>query len=303
MSNLILHTYDMSPFTQRVLRMLGFKRLEWHWVETPIMLPKPDLTAMTGGYRGTPVLQIGSDIYIDSQLIALELERRHPTPSLFPEGEVGLALAFGRWSDAFFRSGLRAILGLTAHTWPSEFREDRRALFPDIDFATVASEVGHWGEQFRADAALLEAQLKDGRDFLSGARPGLCDANAHPFVAMMRGVLPALAETLFQGFHCMAAWEKRVTALGEGHRVPVGLEVARDAARLGSPGPVRIDAVDAEGFRGGERVSVIPVDSCRGSVSGILAIASSDEIAVDHQWPGVGAVRVHFPRIGYRITL
>ena len=43
-------------------------------------MPKPNLTALTGGYRKTPVLQIGADIYCDSQLIMRELERRYPSP-------------------------------------------------------------------------------------------------------------------------------------------------------------------------------------------------------------------------------
>ena len=30
-------------------------------------MPKPNLTALTGGYRKTPVLQIGADIYCNSQ--------------------------------------------------------------------------------------------------------------------------------------------------------------------------------------------------------------------------------------------
>jgi Glutathione S-transferase, N-terminal domain len=53
-------------------------------VEIPVIMPKPDLTALTGGYRKTPVLQIGADIYCDSQLIMRELERLHPSPSFYP---------------------------------------------------------------------------------------------------------------------------------------------------------------------------------------------------------------------------
>jgi glutathione S-transferase len=73
MTDIILHHYDASPFTQKALRMLGLKKLEWRSVETPMLLPKPDLVCLTGGYRGTPVMQIGADIYIDSQRIAREL--------------------------------------------------------------------------------------------------------------------------------------------------------------------------------------------------------------------------------------
>ena len=169
MTGLILHAYDASPFTQRALRILGIKDLDWRWVETPMTPPKDDLLALTGGYRGTPVLQIGGDVYIDSQLIALELERRHPEPSLFPARNVGIALALVKWSDAFFRSGLKILLAMCSDSWPEEFRKDREFLFPDIDFARVGGELSHARAQFRAHAWLLEQQLADGRAFLGGA--------------------------------------------------------------------------------------------------------------------------------------
>jgi glutathione S-transferase len=82
MTELILHSYDASPFTQRALKLLAIKGLEWRSVTTPMMPPKDDLLALTGGYRGTPVLQIGADIYIDSQRIAAELEARFPQPTI-----------------------------------------------------------------------------------------------------------------------------------------------------------------------------------------------------------------------------
>ena len=102
MSDIILHHYDASPYTQKVLRILGLKDLEWGSVETPMILPKPDLVCLTGGYRGTPVMQIGADIYIDSQCIGRELERRVPEPSLFPVADPGLGYALVKWSDEFF---------------------------------------------------------------------------------------------------------------------------------------------------------------------------------------------------------
>ena len=111
MKELILWSYDASPFTQKALGLLALKGVEWSWVETPMLPPKDDLMELTGGYRGTPVLQIGADIYVDSQLIARELERRFPQPTLFPYGR-GYELAMVKWSDAFFRSALRIALAL-----------------------------------------------------------------------------------------------------------------------------------------------------------------------------------------------
>ena len=106
MSTLILHHHDPSPFAEKIRLVFGLKALDWASVQVPMVMPKPDLTLLTGGYRKAPVLQIGADVYCDTSLIARELEARHPKPGLFPSGHSGLAYAFGRWSDkAFFEPG------------------------------------------------------------------------------------------------------------------------------------------------------------------------------------------------------
>src|SRR5271165_1090127 len=62
MTDIILHHYETSPYSEKVRLGLGLKGLAWASVEIPVIMPKPDLTALTGGYRKTPVLQIGADI-------------------------------------------------------------------------------------------------------------------------------------------------------------------------------------------------------------------------------------------------
>jgi glutathione S-transferase len=63
MSGLILHHYPTSPFAEKVRLIMGYKKLSWQGVTIPMVMPKPDLMPLTGGYRRTPVLQIGADIY------------------------------------------------------------------------------------------------------------------------------------------------------------------------------------------------------------------------------------------------
>ena len=303
MTEWILHAYDASPFTQRALRMLGIKDLDWRWVETPMMPPKDDLLTLTGGYRGTPVLQIGGDVYVDSQLIALEFERRYPEPSLFPARNVGIALALVKWSDAFFRSGLKILLAMCSDSWPEEFRKDREFLFPDIDFAGVGGELSHARAQFRAHAWLLEQQLADGRAFLGGALPGLADANAHPFLWVMHVVLPGVACELLEGFPHLTAWERRVAERGEGRRTRIGASEALAEAQAAAPQRRReIDPHDAQGLEAGMRVSIGPDDTRRGEVEGEVVVALPNEIAILRQHPRVGTVVVHFPRLGYRVA-
>lgn len=85
MSELILHHYPTSPFAEKARLLLGFKGLSWRSVHISPVMPKPDLTALTGGYRKTPVLQIGADIYCDTALIARRLEQEKALPAFFPK--------------------------------------------------------------------------------------------------------------------------------------------------------------------------------------------------------------------------
>ena len=76
MPDLILHHYPQSPVAEKVRVVLGIKNVAWRSVQIPRLPPKPDLMPLTGGYRRTPVLQVGADVYCDSQCIIRELERR-----------------------------------------------------------------------------------------------------------------------------------------------------------------------------------------------------------------------------------
>lgn len=304
MTAIILHHYDASPFTQKALRMLGLKRLAWRSVQTPMLPPKDDLVALTGGYRGTPVMQIGADVYIDSQRIALELERRHPTPTLFPGGDPGIAQMLVKWSETFFRSGLAISVNLLAKDWPEPFRADREALFPDFDFAAALRDATHAQSQFRVHAGWLDAQLRVRGPFLTGSEPGLADIQAHVFVWMARAYFPELAARLLAPFATLSAWEQAMLAIGEGRRTEISAAVALDEALAAQPDAAHwtVDQADPVGVQAGQRVEVTPDDTLRGGVTGDLVALDWHGISVLRNDPRCGQVAVHFPRIGYRVA-
>jgi len=302
-SDLILHHYDASPFTQKALRMLGLKKLAWSSVITPMMPPKDDLVALTGGYRGTPVLQIGAEIFIDSQRIAVELERRSPEPTFFPGGDNGLAFALVKWSDAFFRAGLHLAIAHMSPSWPREFLSDRQQLFFDIDFDQARKDAAHWASQLRAHACLLQRQLADGRRFLAGDNAGLADIQAFGIPWFTRAGMPEVVNELLGDLDLLPAWEQRVAALGEGHRTEIDVQIAFETARSAARNfVVDVQPRDSGGLRAGQQVRVRPDDTQRGEVSGELVIARSNQIAVRRSHPSCGEVLVHFPRLGYRLT-
>lgn len=302
-NSLILHHYDASPFSQKALLMLGIKGAAYHSVEMPMMPPKDAMMALTGGYRGTPVLQVGSDVYVDSQLIARELDRLLPEPALVPVVHGAMERMLVRWSDAFFRSALGIVLGVALPFWPEAFRRDREQLFPDIDFGAAAANLVQARTQYRAHAALLEEQLQDGRPFLMGGRPGLADVQAWPFTWMLRQNLPDQAVALLAGFPALQAWEARCAAIGQGQRSDLPAAEALGVALASSPQTaVCVDPVDAQGLQAGQAVLVVPEDTRRGEVAGTVVVASPTRVAVRREHPAVGEVVVHFPRLGYRIT-
>ena len=303
MSDIVMWSYDASPFTQKALGVLGIKNLAWRWVETPMLPPKDDLLALTGGYRGTPVMQIGADVYIDSQLIAAELERRFPAPTLFPCGDQGLAFMLVKWSDAFFRTGLAITIELTAAQWPEPFIEDRKRLFPDLDWNAALADSSHARSQFRVHAGLLDRQLADGRNFLTGDAPGLADIQAHVFVWMARAYFTEASNTLLGEFSNVSAWEKRVQRIGEGKRtaIPAVDAFARARAARSIPG-AGVDPRDPLALTAGDRVTVTPDDTKRGGVNGELVTLQWNEVALRQRDERCGEVLVHFPRMGYRVT-
>src|SRR6185503_14336822 len=99
MTEPVLHHYSFSPYAEKVRAMLGFKGVTWKSVHIPPVLPKPDVVALTGGYRRTPILQIGADIYCDTALIARVLERVAPAPTLFPYGDRLEGRAMAHFAD------------------------------------------------------------------------------------------------------------------------------------------------------------------------------------------------------------
>ncbi len=301
MTDLILHHFDLSPFAEKIRVVMGLKNLRWKSVQIPMIMPKPDLMPLTGGYRKTPVLQIGADIYCDTSLIARELEARHPEPTLYPHGGRGLAHALSRWSDsAFFEPGAGLAMGENEEI-PEPLLADRKAFFNFMDFDRLEAELPYLSGQLKAHASLVEAELGGGRPFLTGEQPGLVDINAYFVVWMCRGNIPR-AGKLFAPFPHMAAWEERMGALGHGDREELEAGVALDIARDAEPAPGGVLEDDEPlGLELGQHVSVAPADYGRNAVTGDIVTATLHEVAIRRADPRVGEVVVHFPRIGYRI--
>lgn len=299
--DLILHHFDASPFAEKVRLIMGLKGLSWCSVQIPMVPPKPDLMSLTGGYRKTPVLQIGAEIYCDTRRIARELEARHPAPTLFPAGNTGMALALGAWSDTrFFEPGAGLSMGVNDQI-PEAILNDRFAFFNFMDFAQLPAEIPHLFGQLLAQAELVEEQLADGRAFLFGDAPGWADINAYFSVWMCRGNIAAVAD-YFAPYTRMAAWEARIMALGHGTHTDMDAADALARARTTPAVPgTGVAPGEPLQLKAGDVVFVAPDDYGRVPVHGRLITLNRREIAINRDDDRAGNVNVHFPRAGYRV--
>lgn len=300
-SSIILHQFDISPFAEKVRLALGIKGLSWHAVDIPAVMPKPDLTALTGGYRKTPVMQIGADVYCDTQRIARELERRWPEPSLFPSGSEGLCMALAQWSDvAFFRPGAALSMG-TNPDLPEAILRDRRQFFSFLDFERLEEDLPHFYAQFEVQLQLLQDMLGETRAFLLGDVPSWADILAWFPVWMCRANI-AGAESLLKPWSRVLQWEARIRKIGYGQRSSLDAEEALKIARESrTVTEASVQAGNGLGLESGDAVVVTPEDYGAVPVSGALKVLTHRDIAILREDPRAGQVTVHFPRAGYRV--
>jgi glutathione S-transferase len=303
MPELILHHYPGSPFAEKLRLIFGFKRLAWTSVLQPVIMPKPELTALTGGYRRIPVLQVGADVYCDTALIARRLEEAQPEPTVFP-ASAPLAPVLAQWADStlFWTAvpftmrpeTMAEVLGDTRPEVMRAFGADRAAFSAGFKRPSARDAAVLLPLQL----AHLDAQLADGRPWLLGAEASIADfAVAHPLWFVQRA---ASLGAVFDPHPALRAWLARVLDIG--HGTPTHLAAA-DAVALAAATPDHAPAAVAAGmgFEQGQTVVVAAADYGSDPVAGTLVGLQSDEIVLRRIDPRAGTVHVHFPRAGYQL--
>ena len=300
----ILHHYAGSPFSEKVRLVLGFKGLAWRSVDVPVMLPKPDVVALTGGYRRTPFLQIGADVYCDSALMCRLFERLQPEPSLYPDETAGLADIVAQWADAaLFWSAIPLTLqsGGGPHVLPDQSPEFSKAFAADRAAMTTGMRrlsPPDAGAAVHTYLGRLDALLADGRPFLLGALPCIADFSCAQSVWFMHFAPPLAAHLKTQGR--IAAWYERMKAFGHGRSEPMAAaDALAIAAAAQAHAPVSVDA--GLGFEAGDAVLVSATDYGADPVPGTLVGLTRDSVTLERRDERAGVLHVHFPRLGFQI--
>jgi glutathione S-transferase len=303
-ADLVLHHYSTSPFSEKIRLILGYKQLTWASVSIPQIMPKPDVLALTGGYRKTPFLQIGADIYCDTALICDVLEHHAPTPSLFPVGQQGLARTVAQWADSTlfwaamaYNLSPKGAAALFANAPPEAaqaFAADRGAMSAGMTRLRPGDATAAYKSYLRRLANMLE-----GQPFLLGAAPTVADFSAYQPLwfsrvrnAAMAGILDATPGVL--------AWMDRMAAIGHGTSEKMSSEEAIARAAASTPAALGDEVFqDEHGIALGSAVTITAETFGPEPTSGTLLAATRTRYTLARTDERAGLVHVHFPRIGF----
>jgi glutathione S-transferase len=298
--DIILHHYPTSPYAEKVRIALGIKGLAWRSVIIPVIMPKPDLTPLTGGYRKTPVMQIGADIYCDTQCILRELERRFPEPGLYRGASAGLAIALAFGSDRnMFTPAVTVVFAARDGMLPGLIEDRSKMVGRELNVPKMKAAAPFALDQLRAQLLWYEDMLGDQRPFLLGEHATLADCAVYHPCWFIRSNLGENAAPLNE-LPRLRAWMERVRAIGHGEPKELSAREALLIAASAAPEPAQMtDAHDPLGRKPGMKVQVTPDDTGRDPVAGELVASTPQEIVIRRSDPQVGDVHVHFPRAGF----
>ncbi|MDD9972071.1 MAG: glutathione S-transferase family protein [Myxococcales bacterium] len=309
MHDLVLHHYPASPFAEKARRLLAYTGLPFASVEIPVVMPKPDLVALTGGYRKTPVLQRGADVYCDTWCIARVLDAAAPDSQLFPKRLGAVACAAGRLYDRDLFMGVlgllfepRALAGNIEYLGGAEqiqaFATDREPMLKNAPVRPIRGSAGH--AIVLDNVMRLEAQLREAGPFLLGERPSIADFCAHhPLWALTKNhILRAMLEP----YPMVRAWLSRIDDMGPLVSRPMGSQEALQRAAEAQPEALPQATEQQLGSVAvGDTVTIFASDYAHEPSQGTLVHAGADELVLRRQDEHLGTLHVHFPRIGYRV--
>jgi glutathione S-transferase len=305
MSEIILHHYPMSPFAEKIRSILGAKGLQWQSVIIPRIMPKPDLVALTGGYRRTPILQMGANIICDTALISRKLDAHSDKTHLYPKHAALNAEVLAAWADTFlFQCAVPLAFQpeVVAKTYAGR-EEEMKAFVADraamrIGSPTPRMPFAEAKNNFILALSRFEAQLSVGSPFLFGDAPCIADFSLyHPlwFIATK-----PVVDKIFDEFPNIQRWMKSIAALGHGNATELTSAAAIDIAKNTSI-VVSSSSSTLPGFAPGEQILVQPTDYGIDPVVGELLYVDELEVVLKRVDERAGELAVHFPRVGYSI--
>ena len=309
LSMIYLHHYPASLFSEKIRVLLGHYQLDWHSVEISSIMPRPLLMPLSGGYRRTPVLQIGANVYSDTKIICSALARHVGDSQLYnPASGAGFAAhRAADWADSqlfkvvvalnFRPEAMVSMMGKFTPEEAKAFAEDRAKLSGNQPIASLTPSAAM--AYLHHTLAELEANLTTTGAFLYGDSPCIADFSVYHNIWFLLN--NSVNAPLVEAFHAVMAWVERMRAIGHGKVIESDGNKALGAAL--SADPVLPDLGDKllQGIELGERVAVTPIDYGCIPVVGTLVGCDHAEVVIQRESDEAGTVFNHFPMPGFDV--
>ncbi|OAG41866.1 hypothetical protein AYO21_03869 [Fonsecaea monophora] len=320
---IILFTYDISVFGRKVDWYMTLCRLDYFQCIVLNRLPRPVLEKLGIQYRRIPILAINRDIYCDTRVILDKLE------ALFPASRIGGKTPFERGLDHLFETWAidAGPFGRTAGLIPptsdvmldEEWLKDRAAMSGrKFDRETMRQGRPEALAHARMYFTLMETELlADGRAFLLDTpEPTLADIHAiwtfdwtlqekmRMYECLEKDVINP---TLFPKTFAYVDRFRKVIADKSRPSVPaaVSSDEAIDLILTSDffEPEGTVDPLDPLKLKKGQLVEVFPVDSgfTHHDKGELVSIGVNEVVIASTPKVGEGRLRLHFPRVNFRI--
>ncbi len=301
---MILHHYELSPFSEKIRLMLGYCNLSWQSVISPAMPPRPNVDPLAGGYRRIPVAQMGADIFCDTRIISAEIAQLAAKPELAKENCDKIVSQFVDYVELeFFFAVLNSATALESigsllrnySPWQAiKFIKDRVGVAKQASVTMLSQREA----QLLVDKHLADMEQRlEQKDFLFGANPNVADFSAYHAVWMRDRIggkpispdLPRLRD-----------WYQRMAAFGCGSRSELSPQAAFAEAQEHAPRTLPAKNIDDENM--GKQVKIQPSDYAKDAVSGTLVGSTDTRWILARETDELGTLHVHFPKQGFTLS-
>ncbi len=302
---MILHHYDMSPFSEKIRLMLDYAGIEWQSSIVPPMPPRPSIDPIVGGYRRIPIAQIGADVFCDTQIICAEVAALSNQAELSYESlsveEIDYLEHIEK--DVFFAvpnssSGLNTIALLFKTFTPIQaikFIKDRIGVAKGMKLKMKSRHKS----QALLDSSIdeLETRLSDDL-FLQGGRPTIMDFSVHHVIWFRAN---SFGNDFLRDKPRIAKWFASMNKLSKDARNPI--DRSQLVAVTKGATPRQLDDNLMQGEYLGKAVSIRPDDYARDAVEGILVGQDINRSVLRRPTKQCGDVHIHFPKRGFETRL
>lgn len=302
----IFHHYPQSPIAEKIRMTFGIMGMEWQSVHIPRIPPKPLLMPLTGGYRRTPVLQLGSDIFCDSQSIAGQLRLQNSKASAYQLSNKAFELILGSFGETIlFSLTVRVVLTSSMGVAPEEFIKDRGSLYfePGWTVEEMRDSLPSILMQLQAAFDLINHHLLENGPFINGDRPSYSDAVVQHCVWFLCGRFEG-GDEFIEPFDAICKQRDLIASLGHGTSHDISAEQALETAIKNPPkAPKGINCTYTGGLKYAQKVKIRPNGRTSDpDVIGALRYLDETLIIIDYAHEDAGQVAIHFPVLGYQIS-